>query len=299
MVEKKLISEVCEFAEARGAFGQPCQTGVDGLLVFCDSAPTTCAATLYEPIMCLVLQGRKEAQLGRRRIEYGAGESVIVSHAVPVVAGVTEATRELPYAALVLRLDLALVRSLYDEIGETELAGDDLRSIDVAETDVALVDAMARLFRISHDPVEIQALAPLVLREIHFRLLRARHGGMLRQLLWRDSPASRISKAIARIRSDFTTHILVAELAETAGMSQSAFHEHFKTVTSTTPLQYQKDLRLMEARRLLTAGTKSVSLAAFEVGYESPTQFSREYARKFGVSPRDDKTVPVPAGFPA
>ena len=295
MVPAALITEISDHVKTHGRAGAPCETGVGGLMLLSSPAPTVCEATLYEPIMCLVLQGRKEAYLGDRHIEYGAGQSVIVSHAVPIVAGIMDATPEKPYVAMVLRLDLAILRSLYDEIGETALNGNANQSVHVSDTDVALVDAMARLFRLSRNPLEVQALSPLVLKEIHFRLLHARHGGMLRQLLWHDSPASRISKAIARIRSDFATQIPVAELAATAGMSPSAFHEHFKALTSTTPLQYQKDLRLLEARRLLQGGAISVSAAAYDVGYESPTQFSREYARKFGVSPRDDRTVaPIP-----
>ena len=131
-------------------------------------------------------------------------------------------------------------------------------------------------------------MAPLIRREIHFRLLRASHGAMLRQLLRHESAASRIAKAINRIRQEFKTQISVSDLAHIAGMSASTFHEHFKNLTATSPLQYQKNLRLIEARRLLMDGTQSISSVAFDVGYESPTQFSREYSRKFGASPRKD-----------
>lgn len=299
MVPEDLISDVCAHVDAAGVGDTPCDTGIDGLFLLSSAAPTVCEATLYEPIMCLVLQGRKEAYLGERHIEYGAGQSVIVSHAVPIVAGIMDATPAKPYVAMVLRLDLAILRSLYDEIGETALTGTDSQSVHVSDTDAALVDAMARLFRLSRNPLEVQALAPLVLKEIHFRLLHARHGGMLRQLLRHDSPASRISKAIAKIRNDFAAPIPVAELAAIAGMSASAFHEHFKALTSTTPLQYQKELRLLEARRLLQGGPVSVSTVAYDVGYESPTQFSREYARKFGLPPRDDKAMAPMPGIPA
>jgi AraC-like DNA-binding protein len=134
-------------------------------------------------------------------------------------------------------------------------------------------------------------LAPLVLKEIHFRLLRAQHGGMLRQLLRHDSPANRISKSIAIIRMNFRNTLSVANLATESGMSLSAFHEHFKSVTATTPLQYQKELRLLEAQRLLLSGNATVASAAFDVGYESPTQFSREFSRKFGLSPNDLKSA--------
>lgn len=290
MVSTELISEVFNYVQVHNAFGSGCPTGVDSLFAMSKPNTTAYEATLYEPIMCLVLQGVKEAHLGERRVQYGAGDSLIVSHTMPAVSGVIQASADKPFVSLAIRLDLAMARSLYDDIGETETITGDLHSMSVSETDAGLVDAMTRLFRISHNPVEVRTLAPLVLKEIHFRLLRAQHGGMLRQLLLHESPASRVSKAIARIRSEYNLQIPVAELAATAGMSQSTFHEHFKTVTSSTPLQYQKELRLLEAQRLLRAETKPVSSVAFEVGYESPTQFSREYARKFGVTPRQEKS---------
>lgn len=290
-VQRELISEVFNHVQQQNAFGEACTTGVDSLFALSNPKTTAYEATLYEPIMCLVLQGVKEAHLGERRVIYGAGDSLIVSHTMPAVSGVIQASADKPYVSLALRLDLAMARSLYDDIGEAEMPTASLHSMSVAETDVGLMDAMTRLFRISKDPTEARTLAPLVVKEIHFRLLRAQHGGMLRQLLLHESPASRVSKSIARIRSDYNQNIPVAELAATAGMSQSTFHEHFKTVTSSTPLQYQKELRLLEAQRLLRSKGKTVSSVAFEVGYESPTQFSREYARKFGVTPRQEKSL--------
>ncbi|MEP1327538.1 AraC family transcriptional regulator [Pseudophaeobacter sp.] len=291
MGAQELTAEVYTYVKDAGNFGEACPTGVDGLFAMGNPRTTTFEATLYEPILCLVLQGVKEAHLGDRTIRYGAGSSLIVSHAVPALSGVIEASSERPYVALALQLDLAMARSLYDELGAAGASETVPQSMNVAETDTALMEAMTRLFRMSQDPQEVRALAPLALKEIHFRLLRARHGGMLRQLLLHDSPASRISKAIARIRTDFKAHIPVADLALTAGMSQSSFHEHFKSLTAATPLQYQKDLRLLEAQRLLRTKTRPVSSVAFEVGYESPTQFSREYTRKFGVSPRREKSL--------
>ncbi|MCF6431498.1 AraC family transcriptional regulator [Leisingera sp. MMG026] len=293
MVPQDLINDIATYVREQGGLETGCGTGVDGLYAICRENPTRFEAIIYEPIMCLVLQGAKEAQLEDRRVRYGAGMSLIVSHALPVSAGVTDATPDQPYVALALRLDLATARSLYDEIGVADGQEKAAHSMSVADSDAALIDAVGRLFRLSQNPVEVQALAPLVLREIHFRLLRAQHGGMLRQLLLHESPASRISKAIAMLRDRYKAPLPVADLAAAAGMSQSSFHEHFKTLTSTTPLQYQKELRLMEARRLLISGGTSVAAAAYDVGYESPTQFSREYARKFGVPPRDEKPVPA------
>lgn len=295
MTLQDLAAEVGAFVAENGNNAEPCATGVPDLIAFSSKTPTTFEKTLYEPVVCLVLQGRKKARLGDQHFNYGAGDTAIISHAVPVLAGITVATPDEPYTALVVRIDLAMLRSLYDEIGDTTTAQPEASPFEVAKPDEVLVDAMARLFRLSHDPQEVRSLAPLVLKEIHFRLLRARNGGMLRQLLRQESPASRVSRAIVEIRERFAATMTVAELARTAGMSQSAFHEHFKTLTSTTPLQYQKELRLLEARRLLISEGKSVATAAFDVGYESPTQFSREYTRKFGITPRQDKALAADA----
>ena len=291
MVPENLINDVFHYVEVNRGLGRGCSTDVDGLLAFSNTTKTECSAAIYDPIMCLVLQGAKEAYTGGRVLRYGAGDTLIVSHAVPLESAVIQATPKQPFVALALRLDLALARSLYDEIdgiGETE---SDTYALNVAASDAALIDAVARLFRISQDPTEARALAPLVLKEIHFRLLRAQHGGMLRQLLRHDSPANRISKSIAIIRMNFRNTLSVANLATESGMSLSAFHEHFKLVTATTPLQYQKELRLFEAQRLLLSGNATVASAAFDVGYESPTQFSREFSRKFGLSPNDLKSA--------
>lgn len=287
---KTLADEVFELVRSRGALGAGFETGVDGFYAFSTIETTECAAGFYEPVMCLVLQGAKEAYIGDRVVRYGAGDTLIVSHAVPVEAAIKQASASQPYAALALQLDMALARSLYDEIGEVGDTESTLHTMEADVSEAALVDAVTRLFRLAQDPVEARALGPLVLKEIHFRLLRARHGGMLRQLLRHESAASRVSKAIAFIRQNYKTNLPVADLAAEAGMSLSAFHEHFKTVTSTTPLQYQKELRLHEARRLLVSGHISVAAVAYDVGYESPTQFSREFSRKFGLSPSDQKS---------
>ncbi|KAJ54357.1 AraC family transcriptional regulator [Actibacterium mucosum KCTC 23349] len=295
MVPENLIQDVFDHVAAQGALDVGCPLGVEGFYAVANQQVTDCTAQIYEPIMVLVLQGSKEAQFGDRMIRYSAGDTLIVSHAVPVEAAVVEASAEMPYVALVLLLDTALLRTL---IGEIDSVAQDLEAshaLDVDAADMALVDAVARLFQISTDPVEARALAPLVLREIHFRLLRQRHGGMLRQLMELDSPASRISKTLSTIRANYKATIPVADLAAETGMSLSAFHEHFKLVTATTPLQYQKELRLLEARRLLLTGKMSVASTAYEVGYESPTQFSREYSRKFGLSPSSQKPATAQA----
>lgn len=287
-----LIAHVCAYADRHAdcqqANMESYATSLAGLTILRSRRPTALEAVLYNPLLCLILQGRKETHLGVRRVSFTAGESLIVSHHLPVISRVTEASEMTPYVALVLELDMSVVLSLYGEVSEVEIEEEHARALNVGKTDAALLDAMGRLVDLIDRPFEAKVMLPLVLREIHFRLLLAQHGGMLRQLLQRGSHADRIAKAIARIKQDYATPLTVAELASVAGLSPSSFHEHFKALTATTPLQYQKELRLLEARRLLMNGTHSVSSTAFEVGYESPTQFSREYSRKFGNSPRQD-----------
>jgi AraC-like DNA-binding protein len=293
MIPNTLISDVFDLVEKTETLGTGCATGVDSLFAFAQTQTTECTASFYEPIMCLVLQGAKEAHVNGRVVRYSAGDTLIVSHAIPVEAAVMQASPDAPYTALALRLDLAMARSMQDEMADFE-SSESAHALNAAASDAALIDAIHRLFNLSKDPVEARSLAPLVLREIHFRLLRARHGGMLRQLLNQESPASRIAQAIATMRANYKTNLPVADLASDCGMSLSAFHEHFRSVTATTPLQYQKELRLLEARRLLVSENVSVASAAYDVGYESPTQFSREYSRKFGIPPSMQRPRNVP-----
>jgi AraC-like DNA-binding protein len=213
---------------------------------------------------------------------------LVVSHDLPIISRITKARPGKPYLALVLMIDVGMLRGLYEEIGPDLVEDTDPCSLAVHEADKKLIDSLGRYLALASDAVEARVMAPSILREIHFRLLMAPHGGMLRKLLRHDSHASNVARAIARIRRDFRQAIPIPELAREIGMSSSSFHKHFRNITATTPLQYQKELRLLEARRMLAAGEESVSGVAYDVGYESPTQFSREYARKFGVSPRAD-----------
>lgn len=245
-------------------------------------------ATLYEPVICLILQGSKEVTVGTRSVEFGTGESLIVSHELPVVSRITRASEDRPYLALVLGIDLNIIRGLYEEFGESAMLMDGSRALEVDQTGNELLDALYRLLNSSQNGIDSLVLFPQILREVHFRLLQAPYGGMLRELLKVDSHASNISKAIAIIRNQFMDTLLVPELAKSVGMSTSSFHNHFKSITESTPLQYQKDLRLLEARKLIATKGESVTAAALKVGYESPNQFSREYTRKFGVNPSSD-----------
>ncbi|MEM7437705.1 MAG: AraC family transcriptional regulator [Myxococcota bacterium] len=259
-----------------------------GLFLLRESAPTEFEATIYEPIVCLILQGEKETTVGDRVFTVSEGHCIVVSHDLPVMARITKASPRTPYLAIVIRLDLAVLRSLYDEVGDTTLGSDISCSMEVAPVDDPTVDVIGRYLNLLSHPVEAQVLLPLVRKELHFRLYMSESGMTLRSLLRRDSHASHISRAISMLRANFRQSLAVVDLAKAVGMSTSAFHKHFKMVTMTTPLQYQKDLRLTEARRLLRSGQSTVSAAAFEVGYESPSQFSREYTRRFGATPSSE-----------
>ena len=264
---------------------------VDGLLLLRYVKPTELEATLYEPVVCLILQGRKMTALGAHSLEFGAGVSLIVSHDLPVVARVTEASESEPYLAMIFQLDLGTIRSLYAEIDDIDPEEDQVSSLQVHSTEDAILDALARYLALAETPLERKILGPAYQREISFRLLMAPHGSMLRRLLRLDSHASKIARAIAWIRLHYKESVVVPELAKHAGMSVSSFHQHFKEITGSSPLQYQKTLRLLEAQRLLTVGEQSVAETALEVGYESPTQFSREYARMFGVPPSRQRVL--------
>lgn len=256
------------------------------------AAPSPQRATVYRPLLCLVLQGAKQVSAGAHGVTVAAGQSLIVSHALPVVSRITDATPETPYVALVLPLDFDLLRGLAATMPPARgMRSDDRFSITLCPTDPAMQDALTRyLDQCAGDETRV-LLAPIIRQEIHARLLLGPQANALRRLLWHDTTASRIYQATREIQSDLSRTVVVGELAERVGMSQSAFFEHFKAVTGTSPLQYQKDLRLLHARDELRASDAKVSEIAFGVGYESSAQFSREYARKFGLSPRRDRAA--------
>jgi AraC-like DNA-binding protein len=261
-------------------------------------APSKIEAMVYEPVICLILQGSKVTSIGDQAVELRSGDALLVSHDLPVVSRITRASVEHPYLALILSLDLRLVRGLYDQVGDALVIEGDIpaRSLSPGAAEPGWLSPLVRYLELMDSPLDAEVLGPSILREVHYRLLLSPIGRMLRNLLVADSHASRIAKAIRQVRGGFRSPLSIADLAKTAGMSASSFHEHFKAVTGTTPLQYQKDLRLIEARALLAGRAHTVTQAAFAVGYESPTHFSRDYSRKFGIPPsRDLREAPTAA----
>lgn len=254
-----------------------------GLFLLRQYERTAFEANIYDPMLCLILQGCKEMSFGEHDFRLRAGQCALVSHDLPIVSRV----REAPYLVLLLDVEVEILRSLYEDIGEFGSPGTEARSLAVHRADRRLLDALGRYLALAESEIDARVLGTMLLKEVHYRLVTSELGHMLRSLIRHDSHASAITRAIALLRKGFRSPVLVEDLARAVGMSVSAFHKHFKAVTSSSPLQYQKTLRLLEARRMLVSGT-SVTTAAFDVGYESPSQFSREYTRKFGHPPSQD-----------
>ncbi|WP_298959543.1 AraC family transcriptional regulator [uncultured Roseibium sp.] len=289
MQTDQLTQNLVDFADERGADGEPFDIGIPGVTLVRQRHKTHVYPVVFHPIFCLVLQGAKQTYVGGRTVSFASGQSLIVGLDLPAESRVIEASSQKPYVALALDLDMVLLRELSGEINLLEQGNEKTVAVTSGKADGAIVDAMRRLFELTEMPEATAVLEPLIKREVHFWLLKAAHCAILRQLVRRDSRAARISTAIARIKREFATALRVEDLAQDAAMSVSAFHAAFKDITGTTPLQFQKMLRLMEARRLLQNEKLPVSNTAFQVGYESPTQFSREYSRQFGQTPRADK----------
>ncbi len=242
---------------------------------------------VYEPMACLILQGAKEMIVGDTRIVGRAGDLIVGSHDLLVTARVLEASEQEPYTAIVLPVDVNALRGLHDKLGRGPSPAGELAGISHAPAEAEVVDCLARYLAVAYEPNDSRVLEPLIWTELHYRLLNTISGAILSRILHVDSHASLVAEAITTIQNNYNEQLIVADLAAQVGMSASSFHVHFKQVTGTTPLQYQKDMRLIRARRLLSEGHMTPGEVAYEVGYRSSSQFSREYSRKFGIAPRD------------
>ena len=267
-------------------------TGIPRVAMVQGEIPEHALAAVYKPMINLILQGGKSMTVGSRTLHYDPATYFVMSVDLPAVGSVHPAATGEPYLAVSLTLDAATITALLSDLSPHPHTSGDAPSrteaFNVAAVTPELMDAWVRMLRLMERPGDIPALAPSYEREILYRVLQGPLGHMLRQLATPDSAMARISGAIGRIRRDYQQPLRIAELAEQVAMSESAFHRHFKSATAMSPLQYQKQLRLLQARQLLTTHGKSVTATALDVGYESPTQFSREYARAFGLPPTED-----------
>lgn len=271
------------------------QAGADGMTstalarvhLIRSTTPTEPIHVLHQPAVCWVAQGRKQTMLGDQVFVYAPMQFLIVSAAVPITGQILEGSPQQPYLCLRLDLDPAAIGALVEDLGATEGALE--RGVDVSLAAPELMDAVTRLAALLEAPQEDQRmLAPLAEREILYRLLQSDQGERLRQIAHAGSRLARINRAIAWIKTNYQRPLRIDDMAALANMSPSSFHQHFRTVTTMSPLQYLKQIRLQEARRMMLAQSLDAATAGFNVGYESASQFSREYARCFGLPPRRD-----------
>ncbi|HWV43871.1 AraC family transcriptional regulator [Pseudorhodoplanes sp.] len=285
-----LLKAVSGYAEAHANADGLAQTPIEGLVLVRATAPSGLVHAVSKPLVCLVVQGSKHVTMGTQGFAFSAGDSLLITADVPTVSQITRASVAAPYLSLVFELDLAIIAALGAEMGTERVA--DSAPVRVDPTDAEVADAALRLMRLLDRPSAVPVLKAQLIREMHYWLLVGRHGSAIRRLGWPDGHVQRVARAVSVLRAEFGKPLRVERLAAEAGMSPSSFHQHFRAVTSLSPLQFQKHLRLIEARRLMMSKGASASSAAFAVGYESVPQFTREYRRMFGLPPvKDAKAV--------
>jgi AraC-like DNA-binding protein len=281
----ELVERVARAVGEDGAVEAP-----GGLRLLRRSSPTPKDHGVSSPAFCVIAQGSKEVLLGNDCYRYDANRYLITAAALPTATRVTEASEERPYLGVVLGLDPALVGSVMVEAGHPS-PGDRaaVRAFDVSPLDAGLLDAVVRLVGLLDAPAdEARFLRPLITREIVFRLLKGEQAGRLRQIAVLGGHAHRIARALERLREDYDRPLRVEDVAREAGMSVSGFHHHFKAVTAMSPLQFQKQMRLQEARHLMLAKDLDAASAGYRVGYSDASHFTREYKRLFGAPPMRD-----------
>jgi AraC-like DNA-binding protein len=263
---------------------------LEGLRLRRASLPTELGHGVSYPALCVIAQGSKEILLGDNRYRYDPAHYLITTAALPIASRITEASEERPYLGLVLRLDPTLVGSVMVEAGHPALRDNAaVKAIDVSLLDAGLLDAVLRLVRLLDSPItEAGFLAPLIKREIVYRLLRGEQGGRLRHTTVLGGHSHLIARALERLRKDFDRPLRIDDIARELGMSVSGFHHHFKAVTAMSPLQFQKQMRLQEARRLMLGEDLDAASAGYRVGYGDASHFTREYKRLFGAPPVRD-----------
>ena len=281
---EELIERMSEFAPVDGTV-----EAFPGFRLSRASSPTEPVQSVYPPSFCFVAQGSKRALLGEEVFRYDPEHYMIYTVDLPLTFQIAEASTERPYLGFQLDLEQALVASVIMESGLRIKKGDaSAKAMNVSSVDADLLDAVVRLVRLVETPAERKVLAPLIIREIIYRLLSGGQGARLSHILASGGDTRRISKAIGHLREHFDEQLKMDEIARELGMSVSGFHHHFKSVTSMSPLQFQKHLRLQEARRLMLGEDMDAASAGFRVGYEDPSHFSREYKRHFGAPPHGD-----------
>ncbi len=281
---EELVERIARAMREDG-IAQPLQ----GLYLYRRSSPLQLLHGVSEPSVAVIAQGSKEVLLGENRYRYGPSQYLLATVELPTIRRVLEASKERPYLSLRLALAPALVGSVLLEAGHISPPGEaSVRAIDVSPLNVPLLDAFVRLTRLLDAPAEAPVLLPLITREIIYRLLMGEQGGRLRHLAILGGYPPHIARAVGRLRHDFDQPLRIERLARELGMSVSGLRQHFKAVTAMSPSQFQKQLRLQEARRLMLGEDLDAASAAYRVGYHDASHFNREYKSLFGVPPMHD-----------
>ncbi|URL02903.1 AraC family transcriptional regulator [Avibacterium sp. 20-126] len=262
--------------------------GIGLTLYRCDT-PIERISYIQEPSICFILRGQKRVFWGQNQLQYGDGQYMCYSVDLPLVGQVLGASESYPYVGIQMKLNPTIILQLLIDLAQNNQNQDEQPSIAVGEIDEPMLDALIRLTHLACCPDDAAILAPLIQRELHYRLLKSPLGDMLRQMVALGGWAQRISQAITHLKQHFAEPLHIEKLAEQVNMSVPSFYKYFRQITAISPLQYQKSLRLTEARRLVKQNGLSLSEIAHQVGYESPSQFSREYGRYFGVSPSTER----------
>lgn len=273
-------------------------TSISGLTLHRWEQPTEPTSYMLAPSICLIGQGKKRVFLGEDVFTYDSERFLITAIELPLVAQIIEASPDAPYLGLTLNLDLQVIAEMIVS-GQIPEQDDQSQALGIAVSTASesLIDALDRLLALQQTPEDIPVMAPLIKKEIYYRLLSGEQGQRLRRIVSGGSHGHQIARAVDWLKEHFTQPVRIEDLASSVGLSVSAFHHHFRNVTAMSPLQFQKRMRLNEARRLMLTQQLDASSAAFEVGYESPSQFSREYSRQFGSPPLKDIRNLMAAGI--
>lgn len=284
-----LLAAAVDFMESKGGGQGRFHTPMPDVHIvrsFQDRLPVH---NMYKPSLCVVLKGRKEILFGESALYYSEMQCLVVSVEIPASGRMLGATPENPYIGIMIDIDVAILREVLQQLPKPPVPkANSGPCVFVGQVDGTLAECVTRIARMAKMPEAVPILFPAVMRELYFWLLTGPYGEEIAKIALPDTQAERVARAIHFLHEHFGETLRVEQLAEVAMMSASSFHQHFKAMTAMTPVQYQKQLRLIEARRLMVAENSKVSEAAYQVGYESVSQFSREYSRSFGVAPKQD-----------
>lgn len=284
-----LMSAALGFIEAKGGGQGRFQTPMSDVHIVRSFQDIMPVHNMYRPSLCIVLKGAKEILFGETTLHYAEMECLVVSMELPASGRMVGASPANPYIGVMIEIDVATMRDVLQQLSTPPVPNDNSTPcVFVGKVDDILADCVLRIVRMAHMPDAVPVLFPAAMRELYYWLLTGPYGGEVAKLALPETQAERVARAIHYLRDHYSETLRVEQLAEIARMGTSSFHQHFKAMTSMTPVQYQKQLRLLEARRLMVSNNANVSDAAYQVGYESASQFSREYARSFGKSPKQD-----------